>query len=102
MEYLKPRKREGLKKRVTNAGINKGLFIFMTTNEQTLEAAYAARLAILTGQVQSYTVEGTTFTKLSLSELEKMIDKLERKVAIEQNEGSNVFLGQVDLNDYRG
>ena len=45
-----------------------------------LESAYNAYNALLSGQVQSYTIGSRNLTRLNLSELEKTIAKLEKEI----------------------
>lgn len=45
-----------------------------------LDAAYNAYNALLSGQVQSYTIGSRNLTRLNLSELEQTISKLEKEI----------------------
>ena len=48
--------------------------------KQALEAAEAAYLALLSGQVQSYTIGTRNLTRLDLSELKETISTLEKEI----------------------
>ena len=52
----------------------------LETKKKALEAANAAYLALLTGQVQSYTIGSRNLTRLDLGELEETIAYLEKEV----------------------
>lgn len=45
-----------------------------------LDAAYNAYNALLSGQVQSYTIGSRNLTRLNLSELEATISRLEKEI----------------------
>ena len=45
-----------------------------------LDSAYKAYNALLSGQVQSYTIGSRNLTRLNLSELEATISKLEKEI----------------------
>ena len=48
--------------------------------KQALEATEKAYLALLTGQVQSYTIGSRNLTRLNLSELKETISTLEKEI----------------------
>ena len=48
--------------------------------KNALEATEAAYLALLTGQVQSYTIGSRNLTRLNLSELKETISTLEKEI----------------------
>lgn len=54
--------------------------IRLETKQKALEAANAAYLALLTGQVQSYTIGSRNLTRLNLGELAETIASLEKEI----------------------
>ena len=50
------------------------------TRKKYLEAAETAYLALLNGQVQSYTIGSRNLTRLNLSELKETIATLEKEI----------------------
>lgn len=52
----------------------------LETKKKALEAANAAYLALLTGQVQSYAIGSRNLTRLNLPDLEETIASLEKEV----------------------
>lgn len=52
----------------------------LETKKKALEAANAAYLALLTGQVQSYTIGSRSLSKFDLPALEETIAKLEKEI----------------------
>lgn len=52
----------------------------LTHRRTALDAAYNAYNALLSGQVQSYTIGSRNLTRLNLSELEHTISKLEKEI----------------------
>ncbi|UZP67726.1 DUF6148 family protein [Desulfovibrio mangrovi] len=62
----------------------------MTDAERTqnrLDAYYAAETAILAGH-QSYTVEGTAYTRANLQDVQRMINQLRNELTAMRNGGS--------------
>lgn len=52
----------------------------LETKKKALEAANAAYIALLSGQVQSYAIGSRNLTRLNLPELEDTIAKLEKEI----------------------
>ena len=52
----------------------------LEAKKKALEAANAAYIALLSGQVQSYAIGSRNLTRLNLSELEGTIAKLEKEI----------------------
>ena len=52
----------------------------LETKKKALDAANAAYIALLSGQVQSYAIGSRNLTRLNLSELEETIASLEKEV----------------------
>ena len=52
----------------------------LETKKLALDAANTAYLALLTGQVQSYTIGSRNLTRLNLGELQEAISALEKEV----------------------
>ena len=52
----------------------------LETKKKAMEAANAAYLALLTGQVQSYTIGSRSLSKFDLPDLEETIAKLEKEI----------------------
>lgn len=52
----------------------------LESRKQALEAANAAYIALLFGQVQSYAIGSRNLTRLDLSDLEATISRLEREI----------------------
>lgn len=53
----------------------------MGATQSDVDAAIAARDAIIQRGAASYTVEGITYTALDLDKLERVIDRMRREVA---------------------
>ena len=52
----------------------------LETKKKALEAANAAYIALLSGQVQSYTIGSRNLTRFNLPDLEETIAKLEKEI----------------------
>ena len=52
----------------------------LETKKKALEAANAAYLALLSGQVQSYTIGSRSLSRFDLPDLEETIAKLEKEI----------------------
>lgn len=52
----------------------------LKTKKKALDAANAAYIALLSGQVQSYAIGSRNLTRLNLAELEETIASLEKEV----------------------
>lgn len=52
----------------------------LETKKKALEAANAAYIALLSGQVQSYAIGSRNLTRLNLPDLEETIAKLEKEI----------------------
>ena len=52
----------------------------LETKKKALDAANAAYIALLSGQVQSYAIGSRNLTRLNLAELEETIASLEKEV----------------------
>ena len=52
----------------------------LDVRKKALEATEAAYIALLTGQVQSYTIGTRNLTRLNLSELKETISTLEKEI----------------------
>lgn len=52
----------------------------LETKKKALEAANAAYVALLSGQVQSYAIGSRNLTRLNLPDLEETIAKLEKEI----------------------
>lgn len=52
----------------------------LETKKKALEAANAAYIALLSGQVKSYAIGSRNLTRLNLPELEETISKLEKEI----------------------
>lgn len=52
----------------------------LETKKKALEAANEAYVALLSGQVQSYTIGSRNLTRLNLPDLEETIAKLEKEI----------------------
>ena len=52
----------------------------LETKKKALEAANAAYIALLSGQVQSYAIGSRNLTRLNLPDLEETISKLEKEI----------------------
>lgn len=52
----------------------------INTRKSALEATEAAYIALLSGQVQSYTIGSRNLTRLNLSELKETINTLEKEI----------------------
>lgn len=52
----------------------------LDTKKKALEAANEAYVALLSGQVQSYTIGSRNLTRLNLPDLEETIAKLEKEI----------------------
>lgn len=52
----------------------------LEAKKKALDAANAAYIALLSGQVQSYAIGSRNLTRLNLSELEDTIAKLEKEI----------------------
>lgn len=52
----------------------------LEARQKALDAANAAYIALLSGQVQSYTIGSRNLTRLDLSDLEETIRRLEKEI----------------------
>ncbi len=52
----------------------------LETKKKALEAANAAYIALLSGQVQSYTIGSRNLTRFNIPDLEETIAKLEKEI----------------------
>lgn len=52
----------------------------LETKKKALEAANAAYIALLSGQVKSYTIGSRSLTRFDLPDLESTISKLEKEI----------------------
>lgn len=63
----------------------------MAATQADLDAAVAARDAIVERGAASYTIEGVTYTALDLDKLERLIDRMRREVATTGGRNSAVI-----------
>lgn len=65
------------------------------TYSETLDAAKDAAMRIVQGSISSYSLNGVQYTYANLSELQKLIDWLEGKVARESGTRPTILLADI-------